>query len=289
MNAPEFVAPIQAFPYQGSKRILAAQILRHFPRDYSRLIEPFAGSAAVSVAARMNGFTGQGLLSDVNAPLMELWKGIISTPEELLETYERLWTEQLEDPGAYFNQVRTLFNQTHEPGLLLYLLMRCVKAAVRYNKQGQFSQSADKRRLGTKPQALRSRIIRVSQLMQNTEVYSAGYEELLFGAAPSDLVYMDPPYQGTSNVPDSRYIQGLSRENFIFALDQAVRRDISFVLSYDAVTANEKYGPTLPRELGLRHLHVSAGTSAQGTLHGRNSQTLESLYLSPGLIRRIGM
>jgi len=32
--------------------------------------------------------------------------------------------------------------------MLLYLLDRCVKGAVRYNKEGWFNQSPDKRRLG---------------------------------------------------------------------------------------------------------------------------------------------
>ena len=32
-------------PYQGSKRNLADQIMRFYPDDFDRLIEPFAGSA----------------------------------------------------------------------------------------------------------------------------------------------------------------------------------------------------------------------------------------------------
>ena len=39
-------------PYQGSKRRLAAAILSHVEAGrYERLIEPFAGSAAVTLAA----------------------------------------------------------------------------------------------------------------------------------------------------------------------------------------------------------------------------------------------
>ncbi len=38
-------------PYQGSKRRLAAAILAHAPSGVRRLIEPFAGSAAISLAA----------------------------------------------------------------------------------------------------------------------------------------------------------------------------------------------------------------------------------------------
>ncbi len=38
------------FPYQGSKRGIAKHILRYFPAHVHRLIEPFCGSGAVSIA-----------------------------------------------------------------------------------------------------------------------------------------------------------------------------------------------------------------------------------------------
>ncbi|MDR3323915.1 MAG: DNA adenine methylase, partial [Zoogloeaceae bacterium] len=40
----------QPFQYQGSKRALAARILRYLPSGTARLVEPFAGSAALSIA-----------------------------------------------------------------------------------------------------------------------------------------------------------------------------------------------------------------------------------------------
>ncbi|MDR2934870.1 MAG: DNA adenine methylase, partial [Candidatus Adiutrix sp.] len=36
--------------YQGSKRILAPQILKYMPRQFNRLFEPFAGMAAITIA-----------------------------------------------------------------------------------------------------------------------------------------------------------------------------------------------------------------------------------------------
>lgn len=282
-----FVAPAQAFPYQGSKRLLAPEILKFFPRDSTRLIEPFAGSAAVSVAARANGFSNPISISDVNGPLMDLWGAIIASPEKLMDEYTIIWNEQLVDPSMYFKEARNKFNETHAPSLLLYLLMRCVKAAVRYNKQGQFSQSADKRRLGTRPETLRQRILKVSELMQGTDISKDGYEFALASAQHSDLVYMDPPYQGTSNVPDSRYVKGLSREEFVEQLEMAVDRGVSFIISYDAVTEEHKYGPPLPSSLGLHHMHLEAGRSAQATLSGLDLKTKESLYLSPALVSRL--
>ena len=36
--------------YQGSKRILAPRIMQYMPKYFNRLIEPFSGMAAISIA-----------------------------------------------------------------------------------------------------------------------------------------------------------------------------------------------------------------------------------------------
>jgi len=279
----------QPFPYQGSKRALVGQILSLFPDEaVPRLVEPFAGSAAISVAARHYGMARDVAISDVNEPLMALWQMIIDEPSKLLSVYSKMWVQQQVDPRAYFFAVRTEFNENHQPELLLYLLARCVKAAVRYSKNGDFNQSADNRRLGAKPANMSERITQASKLMQGAEVSSLGYENPLISAGQDDLVYMDPPYQGTTDVPDHRYLTGLQRANFVAALQAAINNDVSFIISYDVVRDDNKYGIALPAELGLTHRNVLVGVSSQATLLGKSEMTVESLYMSPALVQRLG-
>lgn len=54
--------------YQGSKRILAPQILRYFPLRFERLIEPFAGMAAITIAVAHQG-RSQNILSMTSTSL----------------------------------------------------------------------------------------------------------------------------------------------------------------------------------------------------------------------------
>jgi DNA adenine methylase len=61
-------------PYQGSKRLLAPAILACFPKNPIRLLEPFAGAAAVSIAAVLKGRADRIVLNDINEPLMRLWE-----------------------------------------------------------------------------------------------------------------------------------------------------------------------------------------------------------------------
>src|SRR5262245_61713814 len=112
------------FPYQGSKRALAHAILRYLPPDTASLIEPFAGSAAISIAARHAQVAERAVINDVNAPLMALWQRIVDDPDGLADRYDAMWNESLADPKAYFVARRDEFNETHDPALLLYLLNR---------------------------------------------------------------------------------------------------------------------------------------------------------------------
>ncbi len=276
-------------PYQGSKRLLAPAILKFFPGSPVRLIEPFAGAAAVSLKAAQRQKASNILLNDVNEPLMRLWELIINSPERIASAYEKLWNLQLGRERRYYDGVRERFNRGHAPEYLLYLLARCVKASVRYNADGEFNQSPDNRRKGMDPQTMRWHIEGASRLLKDRTLVSIGdYRHVLQKANPTDLVYMDPPYQGVSLNRDPRYIGLLNFDGFTATLNDLNERSISFIVSYDGRSGDKRYGKPMPENLGLVHIEIEAGPSSQATLLGRSHITYESLYLSPALVKRIG-
>ena len=277
------------FPYQGSKRAIASDILRYLPRDTARLVEPFCGSAAVSIAASARGLASEFWLNDLNEPLMRLWSSILDAPEELSRDYMALWVAQRSDRKAFFNKARRQFNRSPRPDLLLYLLARIVKGSVRYSAAGEFNQSADNRRAGMRPPKMRRQIVDVSHLLAGkTTLTSVDFREVVRQATEHDTIYLDPPYQGTSLTRDHRYCQGLPLGELVEALSDMNGRDLSYILSYDGRTGNKTYGRPLPTELGLFHLTIFAGRSTQATLLGERLETVESLYLSPALVERLG-
>ena len=200
----------QPIPYQGSKRNIASVLFSFMPPRMHRLVEPFAGSAAMSIYAAGHNIAETYYLNDLNSPLVSLLNMIINDPERIANLYAQLWHRQLGQERLYYDQVRDLFNQTQAPELLLYLLARCVKVAVRYNNCGQFNQGPDNRRKGRHPDSMREEIRRVSKLLRNRTVLSSlPYQELLPLLNPeTDVIYMDPPYQGTSAKRDRRYLDG---------------------------------------------------------------------------------
>ena len=280
--------PPHPFPYQGSKRAIAGHILSYLPAGAGRLIEPFSGSAAVSLAAAVHRRARRFWLNDSNAPLMALWAEILERPDALAGHYAGLWQEQRADRKAFFFRARERFNRTGEPHLLLYLLARIVKGSVRYNAEGHLNQSPDNRRFGMHPDTMRRQLLRVSHLMANrTEITALDFRAVVTEATDEDVLYLDPPYQGTSFTRDHRYWDGLPYADFVDALELMNRAGQSYIVSYDGSTGAKSHGVPLPDRLRLRRLFLHAGRSSQATLLGRIRETVESLYLSEPLIERL--
>jgi len=280
--------PIQ---YQGSKRNLASRILEYFPDDVHTLFEPFAGSAAITIAAAARGLAQHFVINDLNQPLSKLLQRMVENPQATADSYAAVWSEQGGNPTvsvAHFNTVRDQFNQTQQPELLLYLLARCIKGAVRYNKQGLFNQGPDKRRKGTQPATMQRNIFGVSYLLKGrSRFFSTDYTTALAEANPLDLIYMDPPYQGVSGERDGRYLSGLAFDVFAQSLEKLNRRGLSYIVSYDGKLGDRSYGQSLPDSLELERLELDAGRSSTATLLGRDDITIESLYLSKPLVARL--
>lgn len=275
---------LQPIPYQGSKRNIAVQIIPHMPVSTSRLIEPFAGSAAITVFSAYHRLANSFVINDSCEPLMKLWQLIVENPEACSSQYEKIWRAQLTNPNDYYLRIRDEFNNDADPVKFLFLMARCAKNAIRFNSSGKFNQSADKRRLGRRPDEMRRHIISTSLLLRGkTVLMNKDYDEVLDRATPDDLVYMDPPYQGTSTGRNPRYHQGLDFNRFVRSIEKLNRRGVPFILSFDGQLGEKSYGEPLPDSLQLRHVPIHAGRSAQATLNGKKDMTIESLYLSPHL------
>ncbi len=278
----------QPFPYQGSKRNLAPVILRYFPEEIDTLIEPFAGSAAITLAAAAKNRDTNFVINDFNAPLIQLWQAIIAAPEKLARQYEALWREQHIDRRSFYDDIREKFNCVSRADYLLYLLARCVKASVRYNSDGDFNQSPDNRRMGMQPDTMRHNLLAASSLLRGrTECMSLDYKSAAAQATTSDLIYMDPPYQGVCGDRDPRYLKAVLFPEFVEVLESLNSRDVAYLVSYDGRTGDKVHGHRLPSHLRLHLVELNAGRSSQATLLGRAEVTVESLYLSPALVDRL--
>ena len=280
--------------YQGSKRIIAPEIIKFFPLSFNRLIEPFSGTCAITILTAMEKKCDKFWVNDINFPLIHLMKECVNNPQKLVSDYRDIWKGQFyegQNNIDYFYKIRDEFNAgMKDPARMLFLLARVVKGAVRYNTNGDLNQSCDKRRYGTKPEMIADNAVSISNLLSGrTEFSCMDYKEVLALAKPGDLVYMDPPYQGTSksdNTRDNRYIQGVEFDEFVKELEKLNDRGVDYIVSYDGKTGDKMIGKPLPEYLELTHIYINAGISAQATLNGKKEITYESLYASKNLISR---
>ena len=116
---------------------------------------------------------------------------------------------------------------------------------------------------------------------------SKDYKQILNLATENDLIYMDPPYQGTFVNGGFRYYEDIEFSVFVDSLKTLTVRNIPFILSYDGRTGNKTFGEFLPSHLELTRIEINAGRSSQATLLGRNHTTFESVYLSKALVKRL--
>jgi DNA adenine methylase len=273
-------------PYQGSKRRLATRILAVAgSRRFGTLYEPFAGSAALTIAAAAAGTADRYVIGDSLRPLIGIWDRIVSDSDAFATEYAELWREQLVEGGPrHFNRIRAEFNRDGDAAKLLYLLARCVKNAPRFGRTGLFNQSPDHRRKGMNPAKMRRQIEGCGELLGGRAVAVAGdAHDCLASAGPEDLVYLDPPWQGTTEGPDTRYHQGFARRRLEALLADLNARAVPWILSYDGTSGARTYGDPLPLRLWAAHLELHAGRSSQATLVGREDRTIESLYVAPSL------
>jgi DNA adenine methylase len=279
----------QPFPYQGSKRKLAIYILPCIPDNTYRFIEPFAGSASITIAVAYNRKARRFWINDVHKPVAALWKDILGNPEAILDGYKKLWKAQLGNEKTFYNQVRIKFNTDHSTDCFLYLLARCVKAAIRYNRQGQFNNSPDNRRKGMQPEKMSANILFISEMLGGkTRITNKDYKFVLKQATSKDVVYMDPPYQGVCQDRDQRYCSTVLFNDFVQSLDYLNEKSVPYIVSYDGRTGDKVHGEILPKFLNLEHFEIPAGKSTQSTLLGKSLETYESLYLSEALMKKLG-
>lgn len=278
----------QLVQYQGSKRKLAPQILPFFPDGIHRLVEPFSGMAAITVACAMEQKADSYWINDVNSSLIGVIESAINNPEGLYEGYKAIWDAQYsfeEGHIAHYYRIRDEYNDGDtSAAVTLYLLARCVKGAVRYSADGKFNQSPDKRRHGTKPERVLKSAIALNKLLYGrVKLTSYDYADMLDEIEPGDFVYMDPPYQGVSNTRDHRYFAGVELDSLVLFLEGLNCRNVPFVLSYDGSLGDKTYGKDLPDKLNCKKMLLDAGLSAQSTLLGKPEKTFEGLYLSKAL------
>jgi DNA adenine methylase len=174
--------------WAGNKYRLLPRILAILPAG-QRLIEPFAGAAALS----LNVHHPQRLINDSNRDLITLFQLLQQHGEEFIAECRRLFTPENNTVEAY-NALRNQFNQCIDPhqraALFCYLNRHGYNGLCRYSKNGYnvpFGRYKEPRFPGNEMRHFH----RISQKATFT---SGDFSTIMQQATPGDVIYCDPPY-----------------------------------------------------------------------------------------------
>lgn len=177
--------------WAGGKARLVPFILSNFPsQPRKRLIEPFAGSAALSLAVDFDAY----LLNDSNTDLINLYR-ILKQEKQLFIAYVRSFFTPENNQENRFYALREQFNQSQDiaerSALFIYLNRHAFNGLCRYNGKGRFNVPFGRYKVPYFPEAEMQGFIAKSDRI---ELLCGDFQTALGWANDDDVVYCDPPY-----------------------------------------------------------------------------------------------
>jgi len=220
--------------WPGGKRRVVPFLLPHLDLPAKRLVEPFCGSCALSLAVADRA--GRFWLNDINFDLQNLLSQVRDAPELLLSTIRPLFTPAKNKESVYY-RLRDRFNQATNPmeraALFVYLNRHGYNGLCRYNSGGEFNVPFGRY---IAPYFPEQEIIAATAIFSRSEITKMDFEAVLDACGLGDTVYCDPPYVPLSETASfTSYSAGgfslAEQERLAWAVKRAVGRGALAVIS----------------------------------------------------------
>ncbi len=203
---PGSVAKASPFiKWAGGKQALLPQIVPHFPKQFSRYIEPFIGGGAVFFSLNHK----EAVISDQNEWLVDTYKAIRDDWKKVGKVLDKL-----PNTKDHFLKVRAISPNSVDlftrAAYFIYLNKTCFRGLFRVNQKGYFNVPyGEYDRRYYDPQILEA----ASSALLNTTILLGDFEQAVIGANSGDFIYFDPPYYKLGGFADfNRYTSGQFRE-----------------------------------------------------------------------------
>ena len=179
--------------WAGNKTAIMPELKKHLPAG-PRLVEPFAGSCAVMMATEYPHY----LVADINSDLINLYKQIVFNCEKFIANAKGFFASTNSET-SYYN-IRQDFNHSSETTdfwkavFFIYLNRHCYRGLCRYNRKGEFNVPYGNYKKTYFPE---DEIRAFAEKAKRATFICASYEETLAMVKTGDVIYCDPPYDGT--------------------------------------------------------------------------------------------
>jgi DNA adenine methylase len=215
--------------WAGSKRQLLATLVPQAGTEWTRYVEPFAGSACLFFALQPD----RALLGDINPDLILTYRQVKKAPAAVSAelgkwrknrtTYLRLRAETPEHGTPARRAAR-----------FIYLNRCCFNGIYRTNRQGRFNVPYGGDRSGDLPDE--SLLRACARSLRRARLCPGDFSKVLAQVIPGDFVYMDPPFSIRSRRMFKEYDATMFGEDKLLQLrswmDNFTERGIRWVVSY---------------------------------------------------------
>lgn len=191
--------------WAGNKYRCLDYILESLPEG-NRLIEPFAGSAAIFLNSNYQSY----LLGEENRDLISLFSHLKEEGERFINYCQKLFNPQNNCEETYY-ALRHKFNGSKNSrmraALFLYLNRHGYNGLCRYNQKGSYNVPFGRY---VKPYFPRQEMLNFIQKSQSATFLHSDFRETFKLAKPGDLIYCDPPYAPLNQ--DSNFTSYVSKQ-----------------------------------------------------------------------------
>ena len=199
----------------GTKRNQAAGLARQMFTAMApggRYFEPFLGSASVALALVGLGVPAANMvLADRLDTLIETYQALTLYPEQTIELYGQLGARATTPATKrrIYGALRASLNEARRQGALagtprpplaaafLYVNARGFNGVVRQNKSGDFNMSIGEVAAGRARLCTSEELASFALALRGALLWHADFERVIDQATAGDLIYCDPPYDGT--------------------------------------------------------------------------------------------
>lgn len=171
-----------------------------------KLIEPFAGSCALSLNTNFEKY----ICNDINADLIKMYQMIQDDVDDFLSRAKDYFTSG--NILDRYTELRDLYNSTTDPEtkaiLFLYLNRHCFNGLCRYNKSGKFNVPFGSY---TDPLFPEKEIRDFSSYTKDKFTFSSkNFEDLFLEVDRNTTIYADPPYSELNQTSNFANYTGLN-------------------------------------------------------------------------------
>jgi DNA adenine methylase len=244
--------------WAGSKRKLLPILRPFWRKEFSRYVEPFAGSACLFFALEPES----AVLGDINPDLMNMYRCVKRDPDLVVQCLNRLNIGK-----KHYYKIRAIETNDLTPfeaaGRFLYLNRLCFNGLYRTNAMGHFNvpycPPGNRRLIDL------DALEKGSNLLARTQLVEGDFIKTLETCEKGDFVYMDPPYVVSKRRVFSGYLPhsfaNCDLERFEDSLATLDRKGIKFVISYaDSTEARRILRHWRPKRILVRR-HIAGFTS----------------------------